>query len=320
MSRLFSELKVVLFTVSVFIYSGITAAESRWAYLLPNYLTETEDSILTKKLSSFDVLSFTGSYLDSRGNIHSSVSSEKIRKRLQKLFPKKNFLLYPLLTFRSAKEAEQFLNRKELFRKTSENILKYTQEKGYHGIHLDIENIPNHYSDSISEFVKNAAGEMRKKNLHISMAVFPEIQFRFTGLHSLNSLKDSLDEIIIMAYDLHDRSTQAGCVTDPEWAEKNIQSALEKFAPEKIRLGIPAYGYTWAEKKSVISAGQGKILMQGKDWKRDPSGCIEIRHSRKGKKAVTVFSDMELREKLSALASKYRLHGTALWRLGLEDE
>ncbi|HNF16496.1 MAG TPA: hypothetical protein PK453_22750, partial [Leptospiraceae bacterium] len=93
MSRLFSELKFVLFTVSIFISFGITAAESRWAYLLSDYLTETEDSILIKKLSSFNVLSFTGSYLDSRGNIRSSVSSEKIRKRLQKLFPKKNFLM-----------------------------------------------------------------------------------------------------------------------------------------------------------------------------------------------------------------------------------
>lgn len=318
MSRLSSDLKTVLLTVCVFISFGIFPSESRWAYLLPEYLFRTEDSLLKKKLSDYDTLSFTGNFLDSRGRVHSSVPTEKIRNRLDKLFPRKKFSLHPLLTFRSAKEARLFLDKKKLFQTGAENILNFVENKKYHGIHLDIENIPDHYSLSISEFAGKISALLRKKNLRTSMAVFPELEFRHSSLHNLNSIREGLDEIIIMAYDLHDRSTGAGCVTDLGWAEKNIRSALEKFSPEKIRLGIPAYGYTWAEKNSVVSAEQGKRMMKGKQWERDISGCIRIKHS--GKHGVTVFSDIELREKLSALALKYRLHGTALWRLGLEDE
>lgn len=319
MSRLFSDLNIFFFTVCLFIACGMSASESRWAYLLPNYLLETEDTVLRKKLSFYEILSFTGTYLDRYGKIHSSIPSGKIRNRLNKLFPDKKFILYPLLTFKSSKDAKLFLSNNRLFSAASKNIQKSVQEKEYDGIHLDIENIPASYSDSLSEFVKTVSVPMRDKKLHISMAVFPE-EFRYAGLHNLNSLKDSLDEIIIMAYDLHDSRTKAGCVTDPDWAEENIKSALEKFEPERIRLGIPSYGYTWSEKTSVISAEQGKKMMKKGKWKRDSSGCIEIIHSKNGKRAFTLFSDKELREKLSSLARKYRLHGTALWRLGLEDE
>lgn len=320
MSRLFSDFYIFFFTVCLFISCGIFASESRWAYLLPNYLMETEESVLRKKLSPYTILSFTGTYLDKHGKIQSSIPSEKIRNRLNQLFPNKKYLLYPLLTFKSSNEARLFLNKKELFHRSSENILRSVQEKEYDGIHLDIENIPASYSDSVSEFVKEVSAAFRKNRLHISMAVFPEVSFRPAGLHNLNSLKDSLDEIIIMAYDLHDSRTEAGCVTDPHWAEKNIKSALEKFEAKKVRLGIPAYGYSWSGKTSVISAEQGKKMMKERKWKRDPSGCIEIIHSKNGKRTLTLFSDRELREKLSSLAQKYHLHGTALWRLGLEDE
>ena len=125
-----------------------------------------------------------------------------------------------------------------------------------------------------------------------------------------------------MCYDLHDRHSSPGPVTDIAWAEKNIKFLLEHAEPGKIILGIPAYGYGWGASGKVItlSARRGARLSTQNKSRRHSSGTLEVFFRQRGKNFHAFIGDRHTEEALRNLAARYSLRGTALWRLGLEEQ
>ena len=160
------------------------------------------------------------------------------------------------------------------------------------------------------------------ESLFLSMALFPQIGFpaKWAGFHDYARLAPLLDEAVLMCYDLHRRGTVPGPVVSVSWAEENVRHALRHFRPEKLWLGIPAYGYAWtAGGVEVVSARSGVRKAALYDGVRHESGCLYFEH-RRGKETIkTYIADSHTRRELENLALKKKLKGTALWRLGLED-
>ncbi len=154
------------------------------------------------------------------------------------------------------------------------------------------------------------------------MAIFPQVKFpaRMSRFHDLEIIAHHLDEAVIMCYDYHGAHSGPGPVTDVSWAEENIRHALRFMRPERIWLGIPAYGYLWCGGRTeAISAKRGVPLARSHGAVRHPSGTLHATFTRGNATCILDLSDKTTREKLASLARRYGLAGIAIWRLGLED-
>ena len=102
---------------------------------------------------------------------------------------------------------------------------------------------------------------------------------------------------------------------------KNIQETLKYIKAEKIWLGVPAYGYMWSgtKKARAISAKSGIKLSKRYGFIRDKSGNMKIKYRKSGREILIFFSDNKMRSLMKELAARYKLAGTAMWRLGFED-
>ena len=126
-----------------------------------------------------------------------------------------------------------------------------------------------------------------------------------------------------MSYDYHNKKTEAGCVTSLDWTKKNLTYLLKYFKPEQVWLGMPAYGYEWvidSKRVNIVSARDGEYYE--KTWKgtRETSGCLKILREDKKKQSMIFLADEDTRNKMKEIAEEFKIRGTAIWRLGLEEK
>lgn len=226
------------------------------------------------------------------------------------------------MTFTSSPSGKKLLSEFAIRKRAVKNLEQIIKEKNCSGIHLDFEYLPRQYSKNMKLFLIELKERIPGKK--ISMALFPQVQFpgKWAGFHSLPQIAPLIDEAVIMCYDYHRSGSKAGPVTSVIWAEKNIQYFLKYFTPQQLWLGIPAYGYIWPKR------GGGKIITE-KSIKKC-SNCITNRHhpsetlhviKTTGRRTYSGYlSDYITRNKLKNLTLRYNLKGTALWRMGMEEE
>ncbi|NBU98836.1 MAG: hypothetical protein EBS19_11610, partial [Spirochaetia bacterium] len=205
------------------------------------------------------------------------------------------------------------------------NILKFLKAYNFQGVHLDFEGLPEDYARPFASFLKELKEKLTTNNIHLSISLFPPLEFNDPnkGFHNPSILTSSVDSVVLMAYDYHNTKTDQGCVTGETWAENNIIEVKKYFKPEEIWLGIPSYGYEWSgalKSPRVVSSREAQLLKNQFPHSKEPLGCIKISKKDGGKEGFIFYADIELRNGLTKLAEKHNLIGTALWRIGLEDE
>jgi len=307
--------------VLIFFHSFTSNAEAeklkKWGYI-PHY-SKLNKIYLNKTIPNMDVVSITGFKLNATGKLDykKSVLFDRVI-RTSKINKTK---IYPHISFKSVSTGKKILDSSKLRKISINSISGLIKKYNFKGINLDFEYLPANYSIKLSRFLF----ELKKKsdNTVITMAVFPSIDFpeKWSGFHNLKHISPYLDAIIIMCYDYHRPGTKPGPVTDINWAEKNVLLALKFIKPDKIWLGIPSYGYRWSSNGTtkVVSSRYGLKLAKKYGYRRHISGNVFISY-KKGKKDYKIyFSDKNTREKLMRLAERYKLKGTALWRLGFEE-
>jgi spore germination protein len=293
----------------------------RWAYLIGDKRYYQNASYLNRALSRLDMVSVTGFRINGVGTLSISIQKGWLDELLQ-LAKKYNVEVYPLITLKSVSDGMSFLSDSNARKAAVEQIRDLVTRNELQGIHIDFEYLSPDYATKLATFLgemKPALGEKR-----LTMAIFPSVDFPFEyhGFHDLKLLAPHLDEIVLMCYDYHRAGTRAGPVTDLRWAESNIKRTLHFMSPDRVWLGVPAYGYIWDEKGkvSVITARRGLEMAERYKGVRHRSGTIFIEFRQGSAKKQIYFSDSETRKRMSNLAKRYTLRGTALWRLGFEDD
>ena len=289
----------------------------KWIYI-PNYV-KLNNSEVQNAVSSNDVICFTGVIITDKGRIRMK-SNSLIAKVLKKAH-ESGKIIYPLIAFENSYTGKKILNSKALIKKTAESIVKFVSENGFPGYHLDLEYIDSSYAEKLLQLIKTIKAS--EGNLKLTMAIYPQINFKspYSGFHDISLLAPYIDEAVIMCYDMHRPDTLPGPVTDILWAEKNIIHTLEYLDPYQVILGIPAYGYLWADdsRAKAVSAKHGASLKKKYGSSRDKSGCVYIEYFSMGVKTAGYIADKETENSMKILAEKYRLRGTALWRAGFEE-
>jgi spore germination protein YaaH len=312
MKQLFCQLLIALLLIFSHEYCTGESPSLCWGYIVPtDNLTE---EYLRSIMSSYSVISITGFVLHESGALTPPAGATY--DRLSALSRKGTASLYPLISFKSLAIGRHILSSGRLRALAASTIASCAANNMFRGIHLDFEYLSPEDAPKLGLFLEELRRVYRGR---ITMAVFPQVDFpeKWRGFHNLSLLSSRVDQIVIMCYDFHGAHNGFGPVTDAGWAEKNIQYALTYFSASRIWLGLPAYGYRWCGNHAVaISAKKGVRQAEARTTYRDASDNLCYKSDTS---CITCISDRHTRTILQALARRYKLAGTAVWRLGFED-
>lgn len=293
----------------------------KWGYaLLDSIEKESQRQAVESAVKDLNVLSVTGYRLGKDGRIHGP--SPQARKKIAALATGNRLDVLPLVAFTSSSEGRMLLASPDARGKAREELVELTRNGVYAGLHLDFEYLPPEDAPKLAGFLKELHADLKGRKL--TMAVFPPLDFpaKWSGFHNLDLIGPFLDEIVLMCYDYHRPGTPAGPVVDLEWAKRNVVQVLKSVRPEKVWLGMPAYGYDWSAdgKTGVVSAREGVRLAGKYPAVRHSSGTLYLHYSDPRGSHEVYVADRETRKRMEDLAGSFGLKGVALWRLGFEEQ
>lgn len=200
-------------------------------------------------------------------------------------------------------------------------LLQYVENSKLDGVSLDFESIPLASQGNMIEFVKALGTSFHAKKLLVTINL-P------AGDNNFDYKKYALypDYVIIMAYDEHWSTSEAGPIASIDWFQNVLSEQIKNIPSEKIILALGNYAYDWMDgsreaqvrtfEEGMLTAkeSEGEITMDPTsanptfDYADDDNKTHHVWML----DATTVFNEMEM-------AKAYKTHGFALWRLGSED-
>lgn len=294
----------------------------RWGYIVGSDTRHNDNPDYIQRIArQYDMVAVTGCAIDERGGVRCPWRTEKKLK----MFASMGVETSMVATFTSVRAGERLLRSPELRRAAARALYDTAVALRARDIHCDFEYLAPSYAADLALFFRELRSLTRRNrgSPAISMAVFPAIDFpgEWSGFHDLAKLSPFLDRVVLMCYDYHRKDTQPGPVTDVAWVERNVEDALTHVSPERLWLGVPAYGYAWNANGGVMAVSSRYAVRQAKKHgaQRHRSGTLYYEYG-SGADTVRVFAaDAETRKMLEGTARKHRLRGTALWRIGLEE-
>lgn len=141
------------------------------------------------------------------------------------------------------------------------------------------------------------------------------------GGYDLRGIAANVDRIILMAYDEHGTwENRPGPVGGIDWQRRGLAAMERIVPPDRIDLGQAGYGYAWRPHRNVqLSDTKARHLVR-----RDHGRAHYDRAA--GEWTATLrdgstlwWADARSYQRRVRLATHDRLHGLAVWSLGLSD-
>jgi spore germination protein YaaH len=217
----------------------------------------------------------------------------------------------------------------ELREKHIAEIVTLAETMDYDGIDIDYESFKLETREAFSLFIENLAAALHQNNRLLSVTVHPKTsdvsEWEAATAQDWPRLAQAADIFRIMAYDYHNQT--AGPIAPLPWVDEVLAYAQSVTDLQKVRLGLPFYGYTW-RRGNVISVVTWATVQNWResfklDYERDPADMeANFVLAVPGLPRQTVYiADAEsLDFKLQSLLERYPdLGGVAIWGLGGED-
>ncbi|MBW4593754.1 MAG: glycosyltransferase [Brasilonema angustatum HA4187-MV1] len=215
----------------------------------------------------------------------------------------------------------QMLNEPTARTRVIQNLLNFVRSNGFAGINIDLENLPSSSQQNLIAFMRELYAQFHPLGLEVSQSVpLDDSEFNYRTLAQFN------DYLILMAYDEHETSSEAGPVASQKWYAEHVRRRFAELPPDKYVIAIGGYGYDWkanthsgtevsfqeALKTAQESEGQIRLDPDALNVTYDYYDDKDQLHHVWFLDAITAFN--ELIEGQSDGA-----RGFALWRLGQED-
>lgn len=240
----------------------------------------------------------------------------------------------------------QYLKNSKKRRALAKTIVDLVRVNGYDGVDLNWENFA--FADGSATWDTTRARWVKfvatlSKRLHKSEKVLAVTTPAMTGdkdgywVYDWRSISDHIDRLRIMTYDYS--VNYPGAIGPIWWAERTLKYANRVVDPNKIQIGVAAYGRNWVTKidglcpssanvrrTTVSPADARKIARETKakvTWNREASEATFTyqRKYKEGTLKCTVTREVwyptvkSLRQRLN-LAEQYGINGIAIWPLG----
>lgn len=198
----------------------------------------------------------------------------------------------------------------------------------FQGINIDFEESAEKTNEPLISFQKQLYEAFHRQGMQVTMDVEPgNNDYDYAKLAACN------DYLVLMAYDQYNGSTGPGPVSAQKWIEDAVSQAAQQIDPSRIILGVGAFGYSWSDGKidpdpltyndaiNKAKTIEGSILYDNDTYnlhydyvtQDEDDTTSYIRHSVWFTDAATVFNILRF-------GDEFPLAGTALWRLGSEDQ
>lgn len=198
--------------------------------------------------------------------------------------------------------------------------------KDFDGLQLDFELVPAKDGPNFMKFCVDLKSALEKTygkdNKMYTICVPARMRLLTDDIYPYAELAKIFDRIFVMAYDEHWSTSKPGPIASMDWCEKIVDYAASTVPPEKLIMGIPFYGRTWA-KDTVAGAwyfsGANRIMTENrvKEVKYendiptfDYTALVQI----KG-----YFNDAYSAVQLCRLYESKNVSNIGFWRIGQED-
>jgi peptidoglycan-N-acetylglucosamine deacetylase len=200
-------------------------------------------------------------------------------------------------------------------------ILVALQKYNLQGINIDFEEWDATTQQDIVAFQKELYATLKAANKIVCQDVMPLHQNDIAA-----TLATYNDYIFLMAYNQHWSNSEAGDICEQRWIEKVLEQAIAQIPNQKLVLCLAAYGYDWKENTEGQVVKYPEALALALTHKAtvkfdNDTYNSHFEYTDENNKyhevyyfdAAGIFNAMRLADE-SATA------GTALWRIGAEDE
>ncbi|MGE5529354.1 MAG: glycosyl hydrolase family 18 protein [Patescibacteria group bacterium] len=209
------------------------------------------------------------------------------------------------------------------------NLLSLVRQRGYHGINLDLENVPASDRANLTAFVRRLAEVFRPHGLLVTASIPAKTSdnrnSNWSGAFDYAALGAYLDQVMLMSYDENGANGPPGPVASLPWVERVVRYARGLIPSRKILIGLAVYGYDWPLGKAggrgrEFKDIQGIIDRHGVAPKWDSAAKVPyLRYTKSGQPRVVWYENSWSAAYKLDLVNRYDLGGVAIWRLGGED-
>jgi spore germination protein YaaH len=127
-------------------------------------------------------------------------------------------------------------------------IVDYVVGEGHDGLDLDLEGVQPDDRAAYTAFVARLGAALRERGKLLTLAVPAKASDTTTGwggAFDYAALGAHADLVTIMAYEYHGSWSGPGPIAPYDWVEQVAAFATSQIAPEKVMLGLAAYGFDW---------------------------------------------------------------------------
>lgn len=202
-----------------------------------------------------------------------------------------------------------------------EQVVIQLKKHHFQGVNVDFEELNEATSEPLTQFLVELGNALHRSGLHLSVDVAP-----LNPDYDLPALTSVVDQVVLMAYDLHQTSSGPGAVAPYAWIEYVLEKTCKQIPSEKVIVGLAAFGYDWPQGGAGVDITYEQAMSRANRKTATPiiydnqTYSLHFTYQDDGGRQHSVwFQDAASAYNLVRAAEDYETAGTAIWRLGSED-
>ncbi|MEO6340893.1 MAG: glycosyltransferase [Caulobacteraceae bacterium] len=199
------------------------------------------------------------------------------------------------------------------------SLVDQARKRGFSGYVFDFENLSAKGLAAYPTFIAeaNAALDPSGREVWVT-APFDDAEW------PLKALQKASDTLVLMAYDQHYLTGDAGAVAGQGWFEHYLQQGFAALDPNKAIIALGSYGYDWSGKaradaltfhEATLAARDSGVPISFDRATLNPT----FKYDEDGETHTVWFLDAATLFNQIKVADPWRPRGYALWKLGAED-
>ncbi|HYO19673.1 MAG TPA: glycosyl hydrolase family 18 protein [Dermatophilaceae bacterium] len=231
----------------------------------------------------------------------------------------------------STERIQRILHDPVLLQQHIDAVVAFVRAEDFAGVDIDIEELEAEDREAFSSYIAQLADALHADDRILAVDVFAKDSD--AGYDERNRAQDyaalgrSVDQLRIMAYDYHWSTSTAGPIAPLDWVRSVLQYAVSQVPPEKIVLGLPTYGYSWADggQEGKLSSwlqayGASKEFDAPVQWdSSSQSPWLTYTDAQGAQQVVWFENSYSLKAKMD-LARSYDVGGVFIWLVGDVDD